>query len=226
MNQTTNLLMIIIALLSLLVLDNGAGIILQTSVASKEVKATLHLTKVSASLSYPQSNLSYPQSNYISGLGYIGGGGMKSLLSSYEGYRNCRYNDTKGIPTIGIGWNLEANRGITGRLIGVGMPNCINDREVNTLYEYSVNRAADELYDYLPWARNLPVGVREVLIRMSFNMGIGNDSRGLLSFKNTLAMLKRGDYRGAAEGFRNSKWCSDVKSRRCNQEADRIARGV
>jgi len=218
MNQTTNLLMIIIALLSLLMLDNGAGV-LQTSAASKEVKATLYLTEVSASLSYPQSN-------YISGLGYIGGGGMKSLLSGYEGYRNCRYNDTKGIPTIGIGWNLEANRGITGRLIGVSMPNCINDREVNTLYEYSVNRATDELYDYLPWARNLPVGVREVLVRMSFNMGIGNDSRGLLSFKNTLAMLRRGDYQGAAEGFRNSQWCRDVKSRRCNEEADRIARGV
>ena len=156
--------------------------------------------------------------------GYYGGS-MKEKLSRYEGYRRCKYFDTKDIPTIGIGWNLFANRGVTGRLIGVTMPNCINDVQINTLYEYSVKRAERELYQALPWARNLPIGVRGVMIRMSFNMGMGNSERGVLSFQNTLGMLRRGDYRGAADGFRHSAWYRDVGKRRGNEETAIIERG-
>ena len=163
--------------------------------------------------------------NYDSGGGYYGGS-MKEKLSRYEGYRRCKYFDTKDIPTIGIGWNLFANRGVTGRLIGVTMPNCINDIQINTLYEYSVKRAERELYHALPWARNLPTGVRGVMIRMSFNMGMGNSERGVLSFQNTLGMLRRGDYRGAAEGFRHSAWYRDVGKRRGNEETAIIERGL
>lgn len=162
--------------------------------------------------------------DYDGGGGYYGGS-MKKLLSRYEGYKPCKYFDTKNIPTIGIGWNLFANRGVTGRLIGVTMPNCINDVQINTLYEYSVKRAERELYHALPWARNLPTGVRGVMIRMSFNMGMGNSERGVLSFQNTLGMLRRGDYRGAAEGFRHSAWCRDVRGRRCREETAIIERG-
>lgn len=215
MNQTTNLLLIIILLLLSLVVDTK---VVDTN-STGNVKANLSFM-VSAKLTTTE-----PQGRFVSGAGYIGTGSMKSLLSKYEGYRNCKYSDTKGISTIGIGWNLESNSGTTGRLIGINWPNCINDGQVNTLYEYSVRRAANELYDYLPWSRNLPKGVRDVLVRMSFNMGIGNSSRGLLSFKNTLELLRQGDYRGAADGFRNSQWCRDVRTTRCTEETARIARG-
>ena len=209
MNQTTSLLLIIILLLLSLLVDINTD-------STNSVKANISYNSVKANISYTR---------FISGVGYIGSGNMKTLLSKYEGYRNCKYSDTKGIATIGIGWNLESNSGTTGRLIGINWPNCINDGQVNTLYEYSVKRATEELYDYLPWARQLPNGVRDVLVRMSFNMGIGNSSRGLLSFKNTLELLKRGDYQGAASGFRNSQWCRDVKTTRCNEETARIERG-
>ena len=153
---------------------------------------------------------------------YDKGDSMKVLLSRYEGYRNCRYSDAKGVMTIGIGWNLSSNREVTGKLIGVTMPTCITDTKVNTLYEYSVRRAAEELYKYLPWSRDLARGVRDVLVRMSFNMGMG----ALLGFKNTLAALKARDYRKAANGFRASQWCRDVKMRRCSEETAKIAEGV
>lgn len=216
MNQTTNLLLIIVLLLLALLVDIDSN---NSNVNNSNVNANLSFM-VTAKLSSTDTS-----DRFISGAGYIGSGNMKTLLSKYEGYRNCKYRDTKGIATIGIGWNLESNNGTTGRLIGINWPNCINDGQVNTLYEYSVKRAAEELYDYLPWAKRLPNGVRDVLVRMSFNMGIGNSSRGLLSFKNTLELLRRGDYQGAANGFRNSQWCRDVKTTRCTEETTRIARG-
>lgn len=153
------------------------------------------------------------------------GGSMKEKLSRYEGYKRCKYLDTKNIPSIGIGYNLKANQAVTGRLIGVTWPNCINDGQINTLYEYSVSRAERELYQALPWARTLPNDVRGTMIRMSFNMGMGNNEKGVLSFKNTLGMLRRGDYRGAAEGLRHSKWCDDVRNTRCREETAIIERG-
>lgn len=216
MNQTTNLLLIIIFLLSALLVDTKVEVVDTTG-----VKANLFF-KVSAKLTTTEPQ---GQERFVNGVGYIGTGSMKTLLSKYEGYRNCTYMDTKGIKTVGIGYNLEAHIGITKNLIGINWPNCINDGQVDTLYQYSVKRAANDLYDYLPWSRDLPAGVREVLVRMSFNMGIGNSNYGLLSFKNTLLLLQRGDYRGAADGFRHSKWCRDVRSTRCNEETERIARG-
>jgi len=44
---------------------------------------------------------------------------------------------------------------------------------------------------------------------MCFNMGITK----LLGFKNTLRMMKAGDYDGAADGMLQSLWAKQVKGR-------------
>lgn len=150
---------------------------------------------------------------------------MKELLIKYEGYRNCRYLDSKGIPTIGIGYNLRANLGKTKRLVGTDWPSCLSNLNIDRLYQFSIKRAQDELYSRLPWVTTMPPGVRDVLIRMSFNMGMGNESSGLLSFGNTLNLLRRRDFLAASHGFRMSKWCRDVKENRCMSET-RIIEGA
>lgn len=143
---------------------------------------------------------------------------MRRLLIKYEGYRNCRYLDTKGIPTIGIGYNLNANVGTTKKLVGTNWPICLSDQNINKLYRFSIARATSELDARLTWARTMPSRVRDVLIRSSFNMGMGNESSGLLSFGNTLNLLKNRRFVEAARGFRMSKWCRDVKETRCHFE--------
>ena len=150
---------------------------------------------------------------------------MKEVLIRYEGYRRCKYMDSKGIPTIGIGYNLQANIGTTKRLVGSDWPTCLSDVNIDRLYQFSVKRAQTELYSKLPWSATMPIGVRDVLIRMSFNMGMGNDKGGLLSFRNTLNYLKSRNFLAAANGFRASKWCQDVNKRRCFEEAKKIERG-
>jgi lysozyme len=50
---------------------------------------------------------------------------------------------------------------------------------------------------------------QNVLADMCFNLGIG----GLLSFKNTLAMVEHGKYEEAAAAMLQSKWATQVGQR-------------
>lgn len=156
-----------------------------------------------------------------------GSASMRQKLELFEGKRRCRYQDTKGLDTIGIGFQLRANRGVTASLIGKTNPTCITEAEITVLYNHSLRRATRELMQALPWAQRLPIGVRDVMIRMSFNMGMGTpgSGHGVLSFNNTLSMLRRGDYQMAASGFRHSAWYKDVGRRRGDAEIAIITRG-
>ncbi|MGU3777520.1 hypothetical protein [Burkholderia metallica] len=49
---------------------------------------------------------------------------------------------------------------------------------------------------------------QRVVINMAFNM-----QGGLLTFTNTLAAMKRGDYAAAADGMLASKWAAQVGAR-------------
>ena len=49
---------------------------------------------------------------------------------------------------------------------------------------------------------------------MVFNMGLGRPGvSGLLSFRNTLELIKNGDYAAASKGMLASKWAKQVKNR-------------
>ena len=67
----------------------------------------------------------------------------------------------------------------------------------------------------LPWVAQLDEIRQAVLIGMAFQMG----TAGLVGFKNTLAMIERGDYAGAAQGMLNSRWAQQTPAR-----AHRMAR--
>ena len=61
----------------------------------------------------------------------------------------------------------------------------------------------------LAWWRQLPDARRAVLMAMAFQMGVD----GLLGFKNTLAMVKAGDFDGAARGMLASLWARQTPER-------------
>lgn len=73
----------------------------------------------------------------------------------------------------------------------------------------------DELRRHLPWVARLEPARQRVLDNMAFNLGVGKPggSKGLLGFKNTLAMIERGDYAAAADAMGKSLWAKQVKGR-------------
>lgn len=126
-------------------------------------------------------------------------------LILHEGIRFKPYRDSVGKLTIGIGRNLD-DKGITRE-------------EALYLFENDVKEKTAELDRYLPWWRKLDEVRQRVLLDMCFNMGIGDERRGLRSFKNTLSAIEDGLYEEAADLMLKSKWAKQVKGR-----ARRLAR--
>lgn len=120
-----------------------------------------------------------------------------------EGDRPFPYRDSEGKLTIGVGHNLDA-KGLSARVRRMIM-------------EEDVEDATRELYEALPWAKDLSEPRRGALINMSFNMGIG----GLLTFKNTLQAIKEGRWEDARTGILTSKYAKQVGPR-----AHRLAKQI
>lgn len=68
---------------------------------------------------------------------------------------------------------------------------------------------ADALEAALPWVANLDEVRQDVLIDMTFNLGVS----GLLTFKPTLALIQGANYKEAAAHMRASLWAKQVGSR-------------
>src|SRR5437667_10684766 len=99
---------------------------------------------------------------------------LKAELIRDEGQRVRLYQDLDGIPTLGIGHNLDAKP--------------ISAAVVDLLFDEDMNDGETDLDRELPWWRTLDDGRQRVLANMCFNMGIGT----LLTFKQTLSAIEHG----------------------------------
>lgn len=136
---------------------------------------------------------------------------LRDRLIKEEGLRLFPYKDSKGIWTVGIGHNIEAdpmmfpnleilkNRGIT-------------KEEAYGLLDKDIQEASNNLYNALPWISDLDWPRKSVLIDMSFNMGI----KTLLTFKATLEHIKNKEYQEAANHIKNTPYYKQVGKRADN----------
>jgi lysozyme len=108
------------------------------------------------------------------------------------------YQDNLGFATIGVGRLIDKRKGggITQEESAYLLNNDINAREADLL-----RRA--------PWMALLDPVRFGVMMNMSFQMGVD----GLLEFKNTLALVKDGDYDTAAEEMLQSVWARQTPER-------------
>lgn len=125
---------------------------------------------------------------------------LRSELIRDEALRLKPYVDTVGKVTIGVGRNLT-DKGIT-------------QDEADLMLDNDIREHLKLLDDNLEWWRTMTENRQRVLANMAFNMG-----SKLLTFTNTLAAMKRGDYEAAADGMGQSKWAQQVGPR-----ADRLVK--
>lgn len=118
------------------------------------------------------------------------------------------YQDSEGIWTIAVGHNIEVDPVMKPEL-GQLMKTGITDDEVNVLLDHDIAKAEADLYRVYPWAESMDEARREVLIDMTFNMGISK----VFQFHNTMTMIKEGRYHDAAENLKQSLWFKEVGSR-------------
>lgn len=125
---------------------------------------------------------------------------VEDLISKHEGCEANIYNDSLGIPTIGIGHNLKANP------LPAGMSPPLTPDQINQLFQADLAVATNAVTNALPWF-SLTDPVRQaVIIDMTFNMGI----RTLLTFHHTLGYVQDGDWQNAANGMLASLWAKQV----------------
>ena len=119
-------------------------------------------------------------------------------LRDEEGEVLHAYTDSEGWLTIGIGRLLDKRKG-----------GGITKEESAYLLSNDITKFENQLDKSLPWWRELTEPRQAVILGMAFQMGVD----GLLGFKNTLAMVKSGDYAGASENMLKSKWAQQTPER-------------
>lgn len=120
-----------------------------------------------------------------------------------EGVRYVPYRDTKGIPTVGVGHNLQASP------LPAGWSYPLTDVQVDTLLQSDLQNVYMDLNRSLPWWTDLNDVRQRVICNMTFNLGLNK----LVGFKNTLAAMRQGRWDDAAQGMLNSAWASQVGAR-------------
>ena len=123
---------------------------------------------------------------------------MRRQLTGEEDRVPHAYPDKFGFLTIGIGHLIDKRKG--GRL---------RDSEIDFIFENDLKEKEGEVMRAIPWYSRLDDARKAVLLGMAFQMGLS----GLMGFRNTLAMVERGDYAGAAGGMLNSLWAKQTPER-------------
>jgi lysozyme len=111
-----------------------------------------------------------------------------------EGFRATPYEDTEGILTVGIGFNLE--EGFT-------------KEECMLILRHRMGKYIDELVERVPVFLDVSSVRKIVLLDMAYNLGVSR----LLGFRKMLAALKQGDFQLAAEEMLDSRYAKQVKGR-------------
>jgi GH24 family phage-related lysozyme (muramidase) len=139
-----------------------------------------------------------------------------------EGYKPCVYKDSKGIPTVGVGFNLE-KFGARGEIESVGAnygkvmngSECLTDSQIKELFDKDMNTAVSCVSSWLSNWSAIGSSRQSAVADMSFNLGCGQ----IKEFTSMKAAIEKEDYGAAATDMRNSLWCRQVGGR-CDRDVD------
>lgn len=120
---------------------------------------------------------------------------MKELISrikEHEGFMGTVYKCSEGFDTIGYGTRLP-----------------LSQEEAELLLNYRLKQKIKDFEQKEPFLNNLPLNKQEILIEMSYQMGVN----GVLKFKKMWEALKHGDYQTASKEALNSMWAKQTPDR-------------
>lgn len=123
---------------------------------------------------------------------------LREDLEREEGRVKHAYQDSKGIWTCGIGFNIDRDHG--GEI-----PDLVMDFWL-TVKLQQIEEALDK---HLTWWRSRPEPTQRALCNACYQLGIN----GLLKFKRMLAALHAGDYNTAAAEALDSDWYTQTPGR-------------
>ncbi len=135
---------------------------------------------------------------------------LRETLVRQEGEVNHAYQDSEGYWTIGVGRLIDKRRG-----------GGLSHEEAMMLLDNDIHRSMGDLFTHHPEVHGLDDARMEVLINMTFNMGIGK----LSGFKNMWAAIQDNDFDRAAAEMLDSTWARQV-GERADELAEQMRTGV
>lgn len=134
----------------------------------------------------------------------------------HEGKKDTVYKDSRGIPTIGVGFNLNrADSSALLKQVGADPVKIkagtakLSDYQITTLLKKDLEEAKVNAQALVSNWQKLPQAVQGVLIEMTFNLG----RRGLSEFKNFLSHINSRKFIEASKEMLNSTWAKQVGDR-------------
>ena len=136
-----------------------------------------------------------------------------------EKSKPCVYKDSKGNPTVGVGFNLN-KAGARGEIEGVGADydavlngsQCLDDGQIEKLFNKDMNEANSCAKSWLgsSWSA-LGSDPQSAVSDMAFNMGCGK-LRGFVKLRAALTESPP-NYQAAKNEMKDSNWCVQVGGR-------------
>jgi GH24 family phage-related lysozyme (muramidase) len=142
---------------------------------------------------------------------------LAQRIVHHEGYEESAYKDTKGKVTIGIGFNLDANKSLAKRYFnsqGLNFDEVykgnvkLSKDHIEDLFELSMGEVKKMAKSWIPSFQKHPSDVQEVIIEMTYQMG-----NRVKQFKKTKILIEAKDYKGASIEMMDSKWGREFRTR-------------
>jgi len=130
-----------------------------------------------------------------------------AMTKHFEGFEEYPYDDTQGIPTIGYGFNMDANKGVLpeGVYAGGPLPRSTADELFKPLYEQARQRAMAYTGPGYAGLNDLQ---QNIITDMSYNLG-----NRLYGFKKMREALQARDFAGVRREMQDSKWYTQTGRR-------------
>lgn len=139
---------------------------------------------------------------------------LRRFIEAHEGRRVNAYVDSRGIPTIGVGFNLTrpdakdkiAALGLSYEAVCRGTVS-LTDAQIDALLDLDIAAARAGARRCVHAFDTLPPQAQMVIVDMIFNLGVG----GFSTFRKMIAAVERRDWTTAAEQMRDSIWYHQVE---------------
>ena len=164
----------------------------------------------------------------------------KPMIIRHEGEKQCVYLDTKGIKTIGVGYNMrnkdapevfksigaDYNKFINGPVTKWNAPcncssvPCLTGDQIEELLDISLQTAIADARKVISTFDSLCCPVQNVMVDMSFTLG----GPGFAQFTTFAKLVTRQYWKAAGDDLTVSLWCTQATAR-CMEDANIVREG-
>ena len=145
-----------------------------------------------------------------------------------EGYYKCVYKNSAGIPTIGVGFNLNKSSA-REEIESVGADydkvlsgaECLTDSQIEQLFNKDMDTAVSCAENWISNWSSIGSGPQSAIADMGFDLGCDI----LQHFTTLQSFIENNDFNGAAQDLQKTLWCEQVGAR-CSRDCACIEEGI